>query len=548
MCRWLLVLIAALVMLPCAGTALARGKPSLMTVLNTLSSESEAELSEGAAARFKDWGDKAVPHLRHFAADRHYEKLARPIVAALWVIGTHKAAKLYVSILKNKKLTQLWYQAYSGLTLEPRTEPLVKHLLRNTGFKNYLSGAAGGPDAGMFLRIVRGQRMKNQLTLVRRLFKHEKLAIRELAAQTFEVITGKPAHIVRPALAFPVEDLVSELVGTPEELPRLGRKTAGLLHFARWVDDLPRFLYGWREESPVPKTPTRLRIASGGFQTFETLDLPAWSSNLLVVKPPIGKRRLVVRNFRPKERTFEIVCLDHTGKALWTFTSPSEAGGKLAILYGPTGALGVGMATGRSDGLIGIDLAGKELWDHQTGGYAIALSSTPESPGLLLEVGLLSHQFLTHTDSTCSTSMVVKESESGIDPDDGILFPSKAGRPAAILSGHTLGDGRPTLRREDHTGKVVWEAILPSTVTELAMLTAEGCRRHFVATTFEGRLLVFDEDGTLRWDGALPPFTGAFRWVGTALAVGEYALGRYAVACRVGHGSFWLPLDIAKLR
>jgi hypothetical protein len=80
--------------------------------------------------------------------------------------------------------------------------------------------------------------------------------------------------------------------------------------------------------------------------------------------------------------------------------------------------------------------------------------------------------------------------------ESGVLFPDRAGAPAALLSGINIHD-RPLLLRLDRDLKEVWRARVSGRVEDVVLLGVRRGKHVFAAATCDRQVLVFDEEGAL---------------------------------------------------
>ncbi|MDJ0523278.1 MAG: hypothetical protein QNJ90_14505 [Planctomycetota bacterium] len=523
--------------------------PSVDDVLKALTSD---ERSSVLRKRFHAWGDKAVPHLRTLLGGADGGEHLLSILRALAYCGTRSAAEVYVDLLRSPLTGGITLHAVNDLyvTGSPvRGTRFRKHLVGNKRFKPSVVSYFDGPLRGTAAELAAHCGWMDQVRTLDKLLTDRDYDVRRKAADAIHRLTGKRVEVEKPQRAFPATSVREGVFGRPVRLPKRGPHGPDFVRFVRWFDGAPRFLYGWPKDDPVFGHPRELRVTTGDPATHVPFPLPPGIEDLCMLHA--GGMRLLVGNGRDPKRGLiarRARCFDADGKERWTWR-PQDSGPKsMAPLVDAEGVFGVALGAGGDDGIVGLDLEGRPLWDVPRTYVTYAVHTHAALPGWLLHVGG-SYELYRHTRKSVELAYTSDRGKLATYAAHGLLLPDERGAPTVILAGESMRTSTPSLQRIDAKGQRLWQAVLASEVEALALIEPKGLPPLLVVTTEGGRILIVGADGTLLADAALPEghVMDDGRIATLALDAGPLDGKRHAAAVRLIGAAYLIPLDLRPL-
>ncbi len=543
------VVLALWVLLAPASVRAADEEPSREEVLEALRTYLAGPEDEPGEARFKAWGDTALGRLRALADDPEGVRHVHRISSAVQVVGTKKAADLFVTLLAGK--TSL--PGYMVLmTLETHSylhnPTFLAHLDEHEGFQDAVWLYAKGTFRARVAKVSAAMGWVGAAPRIRAMLEDPDLDVRVAAAEALRELTGEESQVERPDLDFPAEDLRPELLGEAVVLPTQGRRDPDFVAAMPWFDGKPRLVSGFGPGLESFGDRGELCITTGDLAEPARWPMPYDLHALACAPIPAGGLQLVgLVDDREAEKSWQtVVAWSAEGLERWRVKTPERFLKDVVVLHGQDGPIGFAIAAGGDTGLVAVDLEGKPLWNVPRQFVLYGLGTHPRLPGYVLAVGGGAVVFR-HTNKQVGVHYATPRT-FGIYVGHGVLFPDSEGKPALVLAGKVHKGDLPTLRRIDGKGRTIWNVVFPVQIEGLALLEPQGGPRLLAVTTERGELFLVDDAGTLRWRGETPEADSEDRVATYQLAAGEIGPGEYGVLVRLLGDSYLYRLDLNALK
>jgi HEAT repeat len=445
----------------------------------------------------RTWGDKALPYLRKMAMDPEITKgRVWNLVCSINELATQKATDLLVDIIAGETRVAP-KDAIGGFSI--RVNNNRDYLRDNAKFKTAIFKLAL-PNKDWFVRMETAEIMaqmdwKDGLPLLRSMLKDSNLSLREAAAKAIGNLSGEKITIDYPKTVFPEVSMNADLVHLIGKLQKHGWMTSSV-SFDQWFDKTHGLLW-WSgtsvdlyDDSLKPITSIKTSKMSHDF-----LMLPYKRNTFQLIS-------LVSDECKPKAEY--AVSLDAEGRELWRYR-PRRAGiDTMAPLYNKKGEVnGVIFGPGGEDGIVAVDLSGNFLWNIKRQYVLYEIKTNRSIPTRIV---------------TCGGSINIYSEtgkQIGATPPKGShiyvtnveMFSDERGRLAIVAAG-TTDNETPLIIRYNDMLQPVWKATLSHSVSGMAMVTPPGKERYFIIVMSDGELLIFDQDGTLKYRDKLPESKG----------------------------------------
>jgi hypothetical protein len=445
----------------------------------------------------RTWGDEALPYLRKMAMEPEITKgKAWDLVCSINELATQKATDLLVDIIAGE--TRVAPEDAIGV-FSVQVKNNRDYLRTNAKFKTAIFKLAL-PKKDWFVRLETAEIMaqmdwKGGLPLLRSMLKDSNLSLREAAAKAIGKLSGEEIIVDHPKTVFPKLSMDAGLVHLIGKLQKNGWMTSSV-SFDRWFDKT-RGLLWWSGNSVV--------LYGDTLTTITSLKTSKMSHDFLMV--PYKKKAfqlisLVSDECKPNAEY--AVSLDFEGKELWRYR-PRRAGiDAMAPLYNKKGEVnGVIFGPGGEDGIAAVDLNGNLLWNVKQQYVLYEIKTDRSIPTRIVTCGGSINIY----SETGKQMGATPAKSSAIYVNSVEIFPDERGKLAIVAAG-TADDQTPLIIRYNDTLKPVWKATLSHSVSGMAMVTPSGKERYFITVTSDGELLIFDQDGTLKFQDKLPGSKG----------------------------------------
>ena len=481
----------------------------------------------------EEWGDAALPALRELAGGSFGPREGLRIVFCIEHVLTQGSVDLLVEILAGETkvdagdaLGQLSDCKYNGR--------MRRYLRKNEAFKGIAFRFAEDRswlNRGQFAEIAAAMRWRDAVPLIEKMLEDENQGLRVTAAEALSRLTGEKVVARRREASFPGRRLVPGLIGEPEVLPtrpRRGDFTRDHAGEPRLIISGSRTLNGVGEEERP------------GF----AIKTDHYCHGVLAL--PRGEKIECLLTLASDESTHHadyVSAIDRRGKFLWTWRPADSGVADIALLHTKEGVMGTIVSA--ESKLVALNHEGEILWKWEEFTPAYELLTHPELPGVLfVEFG--------DFDRIEVSAEGVELRRKGVRPERRVysscaeLFPDAEGRPSLVAAG--AGDESvPTVARFDERGKVLWRAILPGRIGELAMLEAPGRPRLLAITADTGQLYVLDENGFLLHEAEFPGESAKGNRPTYCLSAGEVSPAEWALYLNTLEGSYLYAIDLSAL-
>ena len=403
--------------------------------------------------------------------------------------------------------------------VDPATRPLVEGERYRAVMLGVADRRPGSPDiqAGV-ARVIACMGWGEELPRLTALLEHEDLGLRGTAAEALALLTGEPVDVDLPLASFPAEALDDGLV---EHVGTIGYSGLDAFAFGPW------------------KGAHRL-VTPGNFKSIEVRDealelvqrtvIDDFVVGVVPAPTPDGGQQFLcaLSEDGPAIPGDYLAGLDEGGHERWRRSLDGESLETIAPLYRGGVVAGLLVETEDDDDtttFAALDLEGEVLWSHSVESEPVydvvpRLFSHPASGGLVSIVG---NDWYWHLDAQGEPPALPVRSVVGaflLGFGEGfaratappsapylltraIPLPKADDRPAMLLAGTALADGRPLLRREDIESVSTWEATLPSPAVGLCLVepASAGGPWLVVVATLGGEFFVVQDDGKLVFRG-----------------------------------------------